>query len=160
MGAGTNKFIDNAFDAQYQYITNPHVFTTQWTYIHERQNWDAGFPAGANSNAVDILKTWRGKLTYYYQRKYGATFQYFDTAGTIDPNFYSPAVISGSANGSPNSRGQIYELDFVPIENVRLMLQYTAYNKFNGGTTNYDGTGTGRNASDNNTLFLNIWFAY
>lgn len=154
----TNKFIDNAFDAQYQYITDPHVFTTQWTYIHERQNLDGTFAANGSTNSVDILKTWRGKLTYYYQRKYGANFQYFDTAGTIDSILYSSSIITGSANGSPNSRGQIYELDFVPIQNVRLMLQYTAYNRFNGGSTNYDGFG--RNASDNNTLFLNIWFAY
>ncbi len=158
----TNRFTDNAFDAQYQYITIPHVFTSQFTYIHERQNWDASFPAGATSNAVDILKTWRGKVTYYYERKYGATFQYFDTAGSLDPNLYPPGSVVGAAvgnlNGSPNSRGQIYELDFVPIQNLRLMLQYTAYNRFNGGTTNYDGFG--RNASDNNTLFLNIWFAY
>ncbi len=156
MPAGpTNKFTDNAFDAQYQYITDPHVVTSQWTYIHERQNQDAG----GTTNAVDILKTWRGKVTYYYERKYGATFQYFDTAGTIDPLAY-PAMmpVTGFLNGSPNSRGQIYELDFVPIQNLRLMLQYTAYNRFNGGTTNYDGFG--RNASDNNTLFLNIWFAY
>ena len=160
MPAGpTNKFTDNAFDTQYQYITIPHVFTSQFTYIHERQNWDANFPAGATSNAVDILKTWRGKVTYYYQRKYGATFQYFDTSGSIDPNLYpAGAAATGNLNGSPNSRGQIYELDYVPIQNVRLMLQYTAYNRFNGGTTNYDGFG--RNASDNNTLFLNLWVAF
>jgi len=38
------------------------------------------------------------------------------------------------------------------------MLQYTAYNKFNGAKTNYDGNG--RNAGDNNTLFFNVWVAY
>ncbi|HMK14925.1 MAG TPA: cytochrome C [Burkholderiales bacterium] len=158
-GSGTNKFTDYAFDAQYQYITIPHVFTSQWTYIHEKQNWDANFPAGSTSNDVDYLKTWKGKVTYYYQRKYGATFQYFNTTGTIDPLLYPAGEpINGFLNGSPNSRGQIYELDFVPIQNVRLMLQYTAYNKFNGGDTNYDGFG--RKASDNNTLFLNLWFAY
>ena len=36
--------------------------------------------------------------------------------------------------------------------------QYTAYNKFNGATDNYDGAG--RNANDNNTLFLYAWFAF
>ncbi len=161
--AGSTKFIDNAFDAQYQYITNPHVATSQFTFIYETQHQDANFASGAASNPTDILKTWRGKLTYYYQRKYGANFQYFDTAGTIDPLLYptgSPdnGFVGGFNNGSPNSRGQIYELDFLPIQNFRLMLQYTAYNKFNGGTNNYNGAG--RNASFNNSLFLNIWFAY
>jgi hypothetical protein len=43
---------------------------------------------------------------------------------------------------------------------VRLMLQYTAYNKFNGGSdSGYDGA-TGRSPHDNNTLFLNVWIAY
>jgi hypothetical protein len=38
------------------------------------------------------------------------------------------------------------------------MLQYTGYNQFNGAGRNYDGAG--RNARDNNTLFLNVWAAY
>ena len=54
--------------------------------------------------------------------------------------------------------GRLAELDYLPIQNVRLMLQYTAYNKFNGASTNYDGNG--RNASDNNTLFFNVWVAF
>jgi hypothetical protein len=46
----------------------------------------------------------------------------------------------------------------MPIQNLRLMLQYFDYNKFNGGKSNYDGAG--RNASANNTLFFNAWIAY
>jgi hypothetical protein len=46
----------------------------------------------------------------------------------------------------------------MPKQNVRVGAQYTAYNKFNGASTNYDGFG--RNAKDNNTLFLYAWFAY
>ena len=46
----------------------------------------------------------------------------------------------------------------LPIQYVRLMLQYTGYSKFNGASSNYDGAG--RSASDNNTLFLNVWAAY
>ena len=40
----------------------------------------------------------------------------------------------------------------------KLGLQYTAFLKFNGASTNYDGAG--RNASDNNTLYLLLWFSY
>lgn len=149
----TDRFTDDGVDAQYQYITLPHVFTTQVTYIHEKQAFDA-----SNPGTTDILKTWKAKATYYYQRKYGATIQYFTTSGTADPNLYQPRPVSGFFNNSPNSRGFIYELDYLPIQNVRLMLQYTAYNKFNGGHDNYDGFG--RNASDNNLLFFNVWVAY
>jgi hypothetical protein len=66
--------------------------------------------------------------------------------------------VVGSASGSPDSKGWTAELDFLPWQNVKLALQYTLYNRFNGGTTNYDGSG--RNASDNNTLFLLGWVAF
>jgi len=39
-----------------------------------------------------------------------------------------------------------------------VLLQYTGYGKFNGAKNNYDGTG--RNAKDNNTLFLDLWLAF
>ena len=45
-----------------------------------------------------------------------------------------------------------------PWVNVRLGLQYTAYQRFNGGSSNYDGFG--RSASDNNALFGFIWLAF
>ena len=68
-----------------------------------------------------------------------------------------PGVVT-SANGSPDTRGFIGEVNYLPWLNVQLSLQYTHYMKFNGGTTNYDGLG--RNASDNDTLYLLLWFAY
>jgi hypothetical protein len=37
-------------------------------------------------------------------------------------------------------------------------VQYTMYDKFNGLKDNFDGTD--RNASDNNTLYTGIWFAF
>jgi hypothetical protein len=63
-----------------------------------------------------------------------------------------------SVNGSPQTNGWIAELNYLPWLNVKLSAQYTLYNKFNGGSTNYDGTG--RNASGNNTLYFMLWFAY
>ncbi|WP_211255037.1 hypothetical protein [Nevskia soli] len=164
----TDKYTDLALDSQYQYITNPHTFTAQATLIRERQDYRASFPAtqGGNPigagptplNAVDHLLTLKLKGTYYYLRKYGGTLAYFTTTGDADAGLYGPASVGGSNNSSPNSRGYIVELNYVPIQYVRLMLQYTGYSKFNGASSNYDGAG--RNASDNNTLFLNVWAAY
>jgi hypothetical protein len=81
---------------------------------------------------------------------------------------YAPAPVSGSANGKPNSNAFIAEADWVPFGkkdsfgapwvNLKLGLQYTAYTRFNGGTTNYDGFG--RNASGNNTVFAFAWLAF
>ena len=44
-----------------------------------------------------------------------------------------------------------------PRLNVRFGLQYTLYTRFNGASSNYDGTGS--SASDNNTLRAFVWFA-
>jgi len=68
-----------------------------------------------------------------------------------------PGVIT-SASNSPDTTGWIAEAIYVPWLNTKLSLQYTAYSKFNGGGTNYDGVG--RNASGNNTWYALIWFAY
>ena len=68
-----------------------------------------------------------------------------------------PGVVV-SANGSPDTRGWIAEVNYVPWLNVKISAQYTYYNKFNGAGSNYDGLG--RSASDNNALYLLLWFAY
>jgi hypothetical protein len=44
------------------------------------------------------------------------------------------------------------------LANLKLGIQYTIYTVYNGGGRNYDGFG--RNASDNNTLFLYAWLAF
>jgi len=163
----TDRYRDIAVDAQYQYITDPHTFTAQATYIDEKQSYNASYAAvqetgagiGAGptpDNPTDSLKTFKVKGTYYYDRKYGGTLAYFSTTGSADAGLYG-ADADGNAR-SPNSNGYIMELDYLPIQNLRLMLQYTAYNKFNGSKNNYDGNG--RNASDNNTLFFNVWVAF
>jgi hypothetical protein len=163
----TDRFRDVAVDAQYQYITDPHTFTAQATFIDERQSYGASFPVtletgsgvGAGptpANPHDTLRTFKAKATYYHDRKYGATLGYFLTTGSADAGLYG-ADPAGNAR-RPDSSGYILELDYLPIQYVRLMLQYTAYAKFNGGSTNYDGTG--RNARDNNTLFFNVWVAF
>ena len=76
--------------------------------------------------------------------------------------------MTGSANSKPNSNAFILEADWVPFgkqdswlhpwANLKLGLQYVIYTQFNGGTTNYDGFG--RNASDNNTLYMFAWLAF
>jgi hypothetical protein len=68
---------------------------------------------------------------------------------------YSPGPITGSATGSPDSRGFILEADHLPWDKLKMTLQYILYDKFNGARSNYDGFG--RNASDNNTFYLLFW---
>ena len=168
-GSGTplsgplNKFNDVAEDLQYQYVSDDHQFSLLATRIHENMTLDASFASGAAANPSDSLTTWRGAATYYYRRKIGGTLSYFSTTGSTDMGLYpaaapgSPGVVA-SATGSPDTSGWTAELNYVPWLNVKLSLQYTSYSKFNGSSNNYDGVG--RNASDNNTLYLLLWFAY
>jgi hypothetical protein len=163
----TDRYRDFALDAQYQYITDQHTFTAQTTYIWEKQSYNASYPVtqetgagyGAGptpANATDNLRTFKLKGSYYYERKYGATVAYFQTTGSADAGLWGSDA-DGNAL-SPNSNGYIVELDYLPIQNTRVLLQYTGYGKFNGAKNNYDGTG--RNAKDNNTLFLDLWLAF
>ena len=79
--------------------------------------------------------------------------------GDTDAGLYSTGeAVAGSANGSPNSSAVILELNWLRQRDQRFTPQYTAYQKFNGASTNYDGFG--RNARDNNTLYVVAWFPF
>jgi hypothetical protein len=158
-----NHFKDVAEDFQYQYIDDLNLVTVAGTRIHETMNLDASVAANLSANASNNLTTSRLWATYYYRRRIGGTLGFFSTTGSTDQVLYpgSPDGVVGvttSANGSPNTRGWVAEVNYLPWLNTKLSVQYTAYTKFNGGSTAYDGAG--RNASDNNTLYLLLWFAY
>jgi hypothetical protein len=154
-----DRFTDTAFDTQYQYITDRHRFSAQANWIHEKQEWNASFPLGAADNPSSTLDSFRGKLTYYFDRKYGVTLSPFSTKGDVNnAAFNTGDPITGSARGGPNTSGYILELNYLPLRNIRLAAQYTGYTRFNGAKDNYDGFG--RNARDNNTLYLVAWFMF
>ena len=150
----TDDYTDAALDAQYQWIGEDNLVTLAATWIHEF----ATRHATVASNVNDSLDTLRATATYYYQRRYGGSVQLFQTTGTTDPLVYPAAAVTGSRNGSPDTRGLKFEFDYVPWLNTKIGLQYTAYLDFNGASKNYDGFG--RNASDNNTLYAFLWTAF
>ena len=76
----------------------------------------------------------------------------------IKSNTYKKIHCSTKTLFSPDSRGAVAEFDWVPYQNTKLSLQYTLYDKFNGGSTNYDGMN--RSASDNNTLYILGWLNF
>ena len=159
VGSPTNKFHDVALDAQYQFIGDDHIYSLQTTYIKERQTLDAAFAAAEAENATNELKTFRLGGSYYYKRLYGASLGVFSTKGTTDALLYPQGTpVTGFANGSPNSNGWVAEVSYMPWQNVKFLLQHVNYSKFNGDSTNYDGTG--RNAKDNNTTYLLGWLNF
>jgi hypothetical protein len=160
-GGPTDKFTDLALDAQYQYISAKHTLSVHTTWIHEDQDWNASFAAGATANTSNTLKTFKIDADYYYRAHIwtiGGSVAYFSTTGNDDLTLYSPAPLDGSRTGSPDSDGFIVEADFIYKERHKFIAQYRFYNKFNGAHSNYDGFG--RDASDNNTLYLLAWLMF
>ena len=114
---------------------------------------------GASSSASNTLRSFKAKATYYYDKEYGATLAYFRTSGSPDDGLYNTGdPVTGSVNGRPDSSAWLLELDWLPRRDIRIAAQYTGYQKFNGASNNYDGFG--RNASDNDTLYLVAWFMF
>jgi hypothetical protein len=161
-GFGTDRFLDLGLDSQYQFRGDPHSASVQASWIHEDQRLSASHALGFAANTSDRLDFFKIKASYLYQDTYGATVSYFWNSGTRDTGLFAPGPISGSNNGKPDSSGWVFELDwlpfmhspseFAPFAQTKIGLQYTLYDRFNGGTKNYDGFA--RNASDNNTIFL------
>ena len=167
--AATDRFNDVGVDATYQYTAadGAHAVGANFSLIHEKQSLDATFVGGGSANNDNHLNAMSLDATYTYQQTWTAGVGIFNTSGRTDMGLYAPNPLDGSLNGSPDSRGYILQLTYVPfgkIEsygapwlNVRVGMEYVGYQKFNGGGSNYDGFG--RSASDNNTLFLFYWVA-
>lgn len=157
----TNRFSDVGVDAQYERALGKGTLIARTTYLHEHQSL-AGLVETAGDaappNLTDALNEFRINASYIPTTRFTFTAGYFNTTGTRDTALFAPGDVSGSANGSPNSSGAIAEVDFNAWLNTRLGLQYIAYDKFNGGSTGYDGAG--RNATSNNTLYLFLWVAF
>jgi hypothetical protein len=153
----TDDYTDAAADFQWERVLpklNNNLLTIRGTYIHESQNLNATFAAGGAGFVGHDLNTFRASAAYHFGYRVTPVFGYFVTTGTNDPALYVADPLDGSANGSPKSQGFIANITYWPVQNIRLALQYTAYTKFNGAGTNYDGFG--RNASDNNSLYLHL----
>jgi len=154
----TDDFRDTAADAQYQFIGESHSFTALATYINEKESLYASYASGLAANSSDTLDSFQLSGEYYYQRRLGAALGYFSVNGSADSLLYAPAAVGGSVTNRPDSRGEVVELNYLPWLNAKLQLQYTVYSKFNGGKSDYDGAG--RNASNNDTLYVLLWLAY
>lgn len=166
--ATVHRFRDIGVDSQYQYLLDPHSVTVQATYTRDRHRYP-GFLAGQpvvdvngdplpDTNSRDKTNVFRAKGSYIYGAKYGASLAYFNLSGTTNSALYDPTRVYGNLSGNPAIRGFTSEIFWTPVQYLRVGLQYTVYDKFNGASHNYDGAG--RNASDNNTLFLYLWGAY
>lgn len=156
----TDRFTDIATDAQFEHRIGRGVFIARSTYIHESRTLDgliAQDTAGA-ARRHGRLDVFRASASYMPSLQLNVSAGYFDTGGSRDAILYPAGDVTGSATGSPRSNGWVGELDFNAWQNARLGAQFVGYRKFNGASRSYDGAG--RNASDNDTLFLFVWLAF
>lgn len=153
-----NRYNDFAIDAQFESKIGSSHANAHGSWVRENQHLDATFAADGSANPTNTLKELRLDAGIITPARVGLTLGYFAITGTTDPVLYVRAPVQGSASGSPNSAGAIGEVSIMPWLNTRFALQYVAYNKFNGAQLNYDGFG--RNANDNNVLYLHAWIAF
>lgn len=161
---GTDKYTDLGLDASYQWTSkDTSVYSLNARYTFERQNLSATFAAGGAADARNTLQDLRFDASYYWHDMVGVSVQPFKTWGSADSLLYA-----GNQSFKPDSSGVTLQLDGTPWGtdpspmgprvNMRVGVQYTAYGRFDGGSSNYDGSG--RNASDNNTLRIFTWIAF
>jgi hypothetical protein len=156
-GSNTSTYYkDRGVDAQYQYISDPHVVSTQFRYINENITDTAG-----NYSGPANLESYYAKAMYVYRAKYGAALSYQRVSGSADA--YYQGGLGGGANyvgtsGLPNTTVWTPAIFWQPLQNVRITLYKTIFTEYLGGNDNYDGLG--RNASDNNTTYLYAWMAF
>jgi len=184
-----HRFRDSSIDAQYQWLLDPHALTLQAVATRQVHRYP-GFLAGqvpafvdaqgnplAASSSTDVLRLLRTKASYTWRATYGASLSYFDLSGTSntlnqssgydpltgtitsDASAAAPSTrVNGNLTGNPRTLGETLEAYWLPWQNLRVGAQYTFYQRYNGSARNYDGFG--RNAADNDSLFVYAWLSY
>ncbi len=157
----TNHYRDFGFDAQMEKKAGEGMLIGRASYVKENQSLPASFDpaAGTAEHVANTLNAYKANLSYMPSTAHVFTAGVFGTTGSSDALLYAAEAVSGSATGSPASQGTSLEYSYNPWINMRLGAQYTVYSKFNGRAHAYD-EANGRNAKDNNALYLFVWLAY
>ena len=152
-------FTDYGFDSQYQYLASTHKVTIRGNYIYEHQAWNAGFPLGNSATPEGNLKSLNVNGSYAYGDNWVFQAGYLLTNGSNNSALYSVTAPSGDLLAtSPQTTGYTLEVDRKITQNIQLMAQYRGFFRFNG--LRYSIDGMGRTASDNNTFWLSVFFAF
>jgi hypothetical protein len=154
-----DSFADTAIDSQYQYLGEKNKLTARAAYTYEQQSWNASFPLGNVSSPKGNLKTVNLSASYARLDSWTFTGGYFLSNGSSDAALYGVTNAAGATiTDKPNTNGYIVQVDRTLTQNIIATVQYTGFLRFNGLTTNIDGLG--RHASDNNTLWITLFFAF
>jgi hypothetical protein len=154
----TDRYTDLALDLQYERTLGKSGVEFYGTWIHESQKLEASYLAGAAAGLDNHFNTFRANASYNYLHTYVFTLGFFDISGGSDPLLYFSDPVVGSRLNKPNSSGFILQASLFAWQNAMIDLQYVLFSRFNGAGADYDGFG--RDASDNNTLYLSVWIAF
>jgi hypothetical protein len=99
---------DYGFDAQYQYLLDPHTVTAQLAYMKNKIRYsdasanqpvnfvDANGNPLPNTNASDTINVLRAKMTYIYDAKFGGSLGFFNRSSSTNTanqsSGYDPAT--------------------------------------------------------------------
>jgi hypothetical protein len=162
--AETNRTRDIGFDSQYQFSKGVSELNVFFSRIQERTVENATEALGGSANHIDHLHSTKLETDYLYDKTIGATVGLFRVDGSNDATLYADNL-----TGSPKSDGAFFQVNYhpfakrgglpgMPNSDIKVSLKYFMYSHFNGARENYDGSG--RNARDNNTLYLETWFNF
>ena len=156
-----NHFNDYGIDAQIERRVASAQLIGRANWIREDQsliNSYALLPR-TTEHVANSLSTLRANGTVAASWA-ALTLGVFSTSGTPDRVQWTGAPVTGSVAGRPDTQGAVGEIVLNPWLNSRVGLQYVRYDSFNGRATSYDVPTGGRNASDNNSLYLYLWLAF
>lgn len=141
-----DKFVDVGVDLQYERALPFGAFSLHSSYVSENETRDLSVETNYKFQSFKV------DVNGYLKNGCGATIGYFNNVGSPD--------VANFPNGDnkPNSSGFIFQLEYLPWYNTKFATQYVAYQKFDGSSANYDGMG--RNASNNNTIYLLAWLTF
>ncbi len=142
-----DNFTDFGFDFQYEHNLSFGSFIFHTSLITESESRDTS----ASQRIKLKFNSYKVDGNLYFKNGIGTTIGYFTTSGSRD-------MAVQSFNSLPNSNGFIFQVEFLPWYNTKFLVQYITYNKFDGSTGNYDGFG--RNAANNNTVYLLAWLNF
>jgi hypothetical protein len=149
----SDHYSDFGIDFQYEYYLPKSIVTVHSSLIQETRKLNATFLGGGTDANTTKLNSFKIDGNIYFQKGIGITLGYFNVNGDADHLYYTK-----NSNGKPDSNGSMFEINYLPWYNTKFSIQYVMYNKFDGQAKNYDGTG--RNASQNNTLYCLAWFSF
>jgi hypothetical protein len=158
----TNRYRDIGIDAQLERKVGKGTLIGRASLINESQTNMASFSASPATaeNPTSTLHSMKVNATYVASPFTSVSAGIFGVSGSHDGLLYAEGDVTGSAAGKPDSQGTMLEWTHSPWLNTRIGAQYVMYSKFNGRSTSYDVASGGRNARDNNTLYLYLWLAY